>query len=481
MTLKASPTTAQDTATDRTLKSTRLTVLIVSCLAGFLAPFMVSAVNIALPGIGYDLSMSAVALGWVASSYFLSSASLLVPFGRLADMFGRKKLFAIGMTVFGMGSLLCSVASSTPFFIASRVLQGTGTSMALGTAIAMLTSVYPLGERGRVLGINAASNYIGLCLGPLLGGLLTDHAGWRSIFVFGFAASLLTVLVTMWKLRSDWAEAKGEGFDYGGAVLFAVFLVALIYGLTSLPDLLGVLLLAIAAVTIVIFAAWEDRAPSPLIHMSLFRHNPAFVFSNLASLIGYAATYAVTFLLSLYLQYNKGLSPEAAGLILVISPAVQFVLSPLMGRLSDRVEPRRLASIGMVIMTVGIGLLIFLGRDTSIAYLVICLLVLGAGLGFFASPNTNAVMTSVSRQWYGVASSAMVASRQVGAMLSMGIAMLVFAVVIGRVAITPALYDDFARSARIAFIIFTALCLAGVFASLARGNVRDEDTAAGPR
>jgi EmrB/QacA subfamily drug resistance transporter len=454
---------------------TRILVLIITTFVAFLVPFMVSGVTIALPKIGDELGMDAITLGWVATSYFLASASLLVPFGRLADIYGRRKIFIPGMIIFSLGSLLCAIATSSLLLIGSRVVQGIGGSMIVVTSIAILTSVYPPGERGRALGINAAATYLGVSLGPLIGGFLTDQSGWRSIFLVGFISSFLMAVVVLWRFRSKWAETKRESFDHGGSLIFIVTLVALIYGLASLPDFLGVCLLAAGGIGIFVFVAWENHVPVPLLRLNMFKNNQAFIFSNVASFISYAATYAVTFLLSLYLQYNKGLSPGFAGLILVASPAMQFLFSPIVGRLSDRIEPRKLASTGMAITTLGLGLLIFIDQQTSIIYLFIALLILGSGFGIFVSPNTNAIMSSSSQHWYGVASAVLATSRQIGIMLSMGIAMLMFNIFIGQVEITPAYYDALLRSAQITFMIFTALCFVGIFASLARGNIRETD------
>ncbi len=243
--------------TEKTSKNTRMIVLITTTLASFLWPFMVSAVNIALPKIGDEFHMDAIVMGWVPTSALLASAALLVPFGRLADIYGRRRVFVIGTLNLSLGCILSLLANSIPFFISSRVLQGMGSAMVFATAIAMLTPVYPPGERGRVLGVHAASVYLGLSLGPLLGGLITDHAGWRTIFAIGFALSFPIALVALWKLRSEWAEAKGERFDYVGSIIFAVSLITLIYGLTSLPDIFGVLHLIVGIIGIFIFAAWE--------------------------------------------------------------------------------------------------------------------------------------------------------------------------------------------------------------------------------
>jgi MFS family permease len=214
------------------------------------------------------------------------------------------------------------------------------------------------------------------------------------------------------------------------------------------------------------------RVASPLLDIGLFRHNPVFAFSNLAALINYAATFAIAFLLSLYLQYNKGISPQYAGFVLVAQPVVQAIFSPIAGRLSDRFEPRIIASAGMALTVVGLALFALLTEDTSLPMIVGGLVLLGFGFALFSSPNTNAVMSAVDPRFYGVAGATLATMRQVGMMLSMGIAMMLFAVYIGRVQITPEYYDLFLKSAKVAFVVFACLCFGGVFASLARGKVQ---------
>jgi MFS family permease len=344
--------------------------------------------------------------------------------------------------------------------------------MIFGTGVAILTSVFPVGERGRVLGINVAAVYIGLSIGPFAGGFLTEHFGWRSVFYANVPLCLVVLGLILWKLKGDWAMAKGERFDFTGSVIYGIMLVAIMYGFSRLPDMLGGWLILIGFVALVAFVWWEMRAKSPVLNVNLFRHNIVFAFSNLAALINYSATFAVSFLLSLYLQYIKGFSPDRAGLVLISAPLVQAVFSPLAGRLSDRIEPRVLASLGMAISAAGVVMLIFLGHGTSLAFIVVSLVILGFGFALFSSPNTNAVMSSVENRYYGVASATLATMRQVGMTLSMGIAMLLFAVYIGRVQITPEYYDAFLKSVRVAFIVFGCLCLGGIFASLARGRVR---------
>ena len=318
-------------------------VLLVATIAAFIFPFMGSAVNIALPSLWKELSLDAVILGWVATAYLLSSAALLVPFGRIADIYGRKKIFTCGLVIFTLSSLFCGMANSVTMLISCRVFQGIGGAMLAGTGVALLTTVFPVNERGKVLGINVASTYTGLSLGPVLGGVLTQHLGWRSIFFLSALLGLAVIGVVLWKLKGEWTGAKGERFDFAGSVIYAIGLVALVYGFTLLPAMLGVWLILGGIVGLSAFVVWEMRTRSPVLNISLFRNSKAFTFSNLAALINYSATFAVSFLISLYLQYLKGFNPQGAGFILVAMPAMQAIFSPLAGRLSDKIEPRLIA------------------------------------------------------------------------------------------------------------------------------------------
>ncbi len=281
--------------------------------------------------------------------------------------------------------------------------------------------------------------------------------------------------LVIWKLKGEWAGARGEKFDLSGSVIYSVMLVALIFGLTQLPaaHALGAALVALGIVGFVAFIWWEAKVEHPVLDLSLFQANTVFAFSNLAALINYSATFAVTFLLSLYLQYTKGYSPLMAGLVLVPQPVVMTTLSPFAGRLSDRIEPIIVASTGMAVTTLGLFFFIFLGEGTSLALIIPNLVILGIGFALFSSPNTHAVMSSVEKRYYGVASGTLGTMRTIGQSLSMGIVMLIFAVYIGGTRVTPEVYPLFLKSARVAFIIFTGVCFLGIFASLARGKIRE--------
>ena len=450
--------------------TTRRTALIASTLASFATPFMVSSANIALRSIDQQFGMSAVSLSWVSTIYTLAAAVFLVPFGKLADIWGRKLIFAWGLAVYSLASLLCALADSATMLLVFRALQGIGAAMIFGTGVAILTSVYPSGERGRVLGINTAAVYAGLSTGPFLGGLMVAGWGWRSVFAVNVPLGLIALLFTVWKLRGEWRDAEGETFDLVGSGIYGLSVIAVMYGLSRLPGWGGLQLILVGFVAGLAFVHYEARQSQPVLDLKLFRGHRTFVLSSLAALINYSATSAVTFLLSLYLQYIKGLPPQQAGTILVAQPIVMAVLSPLAGRLSDRIETRIVASAGMAITVVGLVMLWMLGETSSLGYVIACLMVLGLGFALFSSPNTSAIMGAVERRFYGVASGLMGTMRLFGQMLSMGIVMLLFALYMGRVQITPEYYLSFLRSAKTSFGIAAILCFIGLFASLARGN-----------
>ncbi len=456
-------------------KKQKQIVLLIAILSGFITPFDGSAVNIALPTMGAEFHMNAISLSWVATAYLLSSAVFLVPFGKLADIHGRKKVFLYGITIFSLASLLMTIVPTEGMLIAVRVIQGLGSAMIFGTGVAIVTSVFPPGERGAALGIYITAVYVGLSVGPFLGGIMTQNLGWRSIFLVNVPIGAIAIFLILWKLKGEWAECRGEKFDMAGSVIYGSAIVVLMYGFSVLPGIKGAALIALGLLGAALFALYEMRIPTPVLDIRLLTENRVFALSNMSALINYSATYAVTFLLSLDLQYTKGFTPGYAGIILIAQPVMQAMISPVAGRLSDRIEPRLIASSGMGLTATGLFLLTFVTEATSLWYIITTLVLLGIGFGLFSSPNTNVIMSSVDKRFYGVASGMNGTMRLLGQMLSMGIAMMIFSIVIGPVAITSEYYPQFVTSMHYAFILFTVFCIIGVFASLARGKSSGND------
>jgi EmrB/QacA subfamily drug resistance transporter len=459
-------------ATDGDRAANKRPALFITTLASFLAPFGISSVNIALPSIGNDFSMDAILLSWVTTSYLLASAMFLVPFGKIADIYGRKRIFACGILTFTLASAGCAISSSAVMLVCFRVLQGIGASAIYPIGAAILTSTFPARELGRVLGISGAAVYIGFSLGPFFGGLLTHHLGWRSIFSVNVLVGLIVTLLIFWKLKGEWRDAKQEKFDLTGSVLYSTILLLIMYGFSQLSTMQGAWLVLAGFLGIIIFIQWETKVRSPVLEINLFRKNRTFAFSNLATLIHSSAGFGITFLLSLYLQYVRKMTPEHAGLILIAQPVVQALCSPFSGKLSDRIEPRIVASIGLAVSGVGLGLLTLLNEETTFVFIVGSLALLGFGFALFAVPNANAAMSSVENRFYGVASGTVSTMRITGMAFSMGTALLIFSIYLGKVQITPEYYPVFLKCIKLALTFFAILCFGGVFASLARGNIR---------
>lgn len=450
-------------------------VLTATTIGTFLIPYGASSVNIALPAMGSDLKMNAVLLSWVGTLYLLSAAIFLVPFGRLGDIFGRKRVFFWGIVISTIASVFKAFSSSVPFLLTMQVIHGVGAAMVFATAVAIVTSIYPPNQRGQILGLNVASAYLGLSLGPVIGGILTQYWGWRSVFLSNVPFGLFIIILVLYKIKTDWAEASGESFDITGSLIYGIGLAIMMYGVSRLPAVSGLLISFTGLSTMAFFLIYEARTTSPVLHIGLFRGNIVFTFSNVAALINYSATHAVVFLLSLYLQYIRGMNPQKAGLILFVQPLIMAFFSPLAGKLSDKFEPRIVASLGMAINVIGLIVFAFIDADTAIISIIFTLLILGTGFALFSSPNTSAAMGSVQSRYYGIASATIGTMRLLGQMLSMAISTLIFTVQIGDIQITSERSQLFLIGLRSAFFIFAGVCAIGVLASYARGKVRHSD------
>jgi MFS family permease len=345
--------------------------------------------------------------------------------------------------------------------------------MIFTTSTAILVSVFPLNERGKVIGINITSVYTGLSTGPFLGGIISHNFGWRFIFYFNFLLGIIIVVLILFYLKVEWIEAKEEKFDITGSVIYIFSLTALMLGLTFLPGITGIALVSTGITSLYLFYNYEKRKEHPVFNVIVFKTNKTFTFSNIAALINYSATFAISFIMSLYLQKVKGLNPQDAGLILVTQPVLMAIFSPLAGKLSDKIEPRKVASIGMGILTSGLITFSFINLSFSYILIIINLAMIGFGFALFSSPNTNAVMSSVEKKYYGVASSTLSSMRMVGQMFSMGIVIVIFSIFIGKAEITSENQNDFIYSIRLAFALFSMLCFLGIFASLRRGKIHN--------
>lgn len=460
---------SMETNTSVYSQSFKRSVLLVTCLAAGLVPFMGASINLALPQIAHDYDMSSIGQSWILTSFLISSAIFQVPFGRLADIWGRKRVFTYGLLLSALASAACVMPYGGVFLIVCRVFQGIGSAMTFSTGMAILTAVFEPKERGRAMGINVAVVYLSLALGPSLGGFMMAQWGWRSIFVITAAVSLLACLSSCVLLKEQWAEAKGERFDLPGTVMFSLALLMLIYGFTILPSVAGAMLIVGGSLLFLCFVNYERRIVHPVLNVKLFFENRLFTLSSVASLINYATTFPIGFLMSLYLQQVKGFEVQYAGLILVVQPVVQALLSPVAGRLSDRVPSHYLASAGMALIAVSLFCIgFFITPDSSLMFIILTLVLFGVGFAAFSSPNTNAIMSSVERRDYSTASATTGTMRLVGQAFSMGVTTMIISIFLGNERVTPAVTSQFMQAMHTVFMLFAFVNLLGIYTSMVR-------------
>jgi len=443
----------------------KVVLMAVTMASNFLNPLMGAAVNIALPKISHDFSLNAVSMSWVSMAFLLTTAVFLVPSGKVGDMWGRKKMFLYGNIFFMIATFMCAVSTTGYFLIFSRALQGIGGAMMSSSSMAMVISAFPPQERGKAIGLNVSAVYVGLSIAPVAGGLLTEILGWRSLFYINTVFTLIIVLAIFLKIKADWVEAKNEKFDWLGTLIYMPSMAALMYGLSKLPTTVAIICTVCGIAGLVLFVFIEFKSIFPVLNMKLFFENKIFASANLSAFINYAATFAISFVLSLYLQYAQHLTPKEAGMILITQPVLMAIVAIFSGRLSDKINPRWLASSGMALSVIGLFMLSFLEINTSKTFIIVALAILGVGFGLFSSPNTNMIMSSVEKKFYGVASATVATMRSTGMMFSMAIASLSVHVFVGEQKISDLNIESFIHSSRVIFVAFTILCTIGVFSS----------------
>jgi EmrB/QacA subfamily drug resistance transporter len=453
------------------IKSEKLwPVLITTMFASFMNPFMLAAVNIGLPDIQDSFNCSGTTLSWVTNSFLLANAIVLLPISKVADWWGRVKIFKTGLYLFTLFSLLIAFSPNLSSLLILRTLQGMGSAFMHVTGVAIITSVYPPQKRGTALGLNIGAVYAGLTLGPFVGGFLTHLGGWAYIFFASVPLGILAIVFAHVTLKNEQTTTTFKKFDFKGSILYALAIFGFVFGGGKITTITGMTMFAISLLLIFLFFSTEKKQHNPILNIKLLQSNKMFTYSNLAALIHYSASFAISFMLSLYLQFSQGLSPRDAGIILAIQPIVMVITAPLTGRLSDKIRPGLLATIGMLLTFAGLVSLTLLNNSTPIGAVSAILFVLGLGFGFFSSPNTNAIMGSVSRENYGIASGTSATMRVLGQTLSMMVATLVITILIGKAKIGAETLGNFLLSMKICFIFFALLCIPGVFFSIYRSK-----------
>ena len=446
-------------------------VILTVCLAQFMVPMMLTAVGVALPSIGREFNASAQQLGLVEQLYILAPAISMLTFGRLGDMVGRARIFLTGLVLFTVLTASLGFVESIHMFLIQRFFQGIGASMLLSGSMALVASAFPVEIRGRKVGIVSAFTYSGLSSGPVLGGLITSHLGWRYVFwivvPFGVVASILS----LYRLGDDSKSTRqSETIDWRGSVVFALGIGLIMLGASHLGQWkAGPFMIFIGFALVILFVFLETRTPTPLLDVFIFARNRFFTLSCLAAMGSYAATFGLTFFMSLYLQYAMGMSPRDAGFFLLIQPLSQMLASPLAGRITDRAAPNRVANFGIAATCAGLILIAAtVGTHASIWLIAAELALIGTGFGVFITPNTVAILGSVTAREYGMASGMIGTVRTLGMVISMTTITLVFSLLMGGQPVTKTTVPLFVSGMQAGLIVFVLFSCSGLILSAAR-------------
>ncbi len=445
-------------------------VLLAIGVGSFMAALDGSVVNTVLPLIRAAFGSSVAEIEWVVTIYLLVVSGLLLTFGRLGDIRGQRSVYLAGFAIFTLGSGLCALSPGAGALIAWRGAQALGAAMLAANSPAILTKIFPPGQRGRALGLQATMTYLGLTVGPSLGGWLAGRFGWRAVFTINLPIGALALALCARVLAPDPPPARGERFDPAGALTFLAGLVSLLLALNLghawgwvSPSILA--LLVIAALALGAFIVIERRVPQPMLDLALFRRR-LFTAAAATAFLNYICIFSVVFLMPFYLIQGRGLTPAEAGILLTAQPLVMAVAAPLSGALSDRIGSRLLSSLGMLILGIGLAFLAGLGPTTPLPTVALLLCVVGLGTGIFVSPNTSALMGAAPRDRQGIAAGVQATARNVGMVTGVGIAGALFTTVLARQGADLGLYFG----VRLAFLVAAGVAVLGALVSTSRGT-----------
>ena len=406
-------------------RNRRIGVLLICSITLFMVGLDITAVNVALPTIGTQMDASLSWLQWTVSAYTVVMASLLLFSGSTADRLGRKRTLVIGLSVFSLASMLCSLAPTVELLVVFRVLQGIGASMLNPVAMSIITNTFTHPrERAQAIGVWGAVFGASIALGPIVGGALVASAGWQSIFLMNIPLGLVAIMLTLRFVPESKAE-KPRRFDPVGQALVIVLLASVTYGIIEAPNAgwaspSTTVAFAATAVALLGLLRYEPRRTEPLIDLRFFSSIP-FSSSIALSVAAFASFGGFLFLNTLYLQDVRGLSPVQAGLTVAPIALMTVILSPISGRMVGRGGPRTPLAIAGVFLFVACLMLVGIGPATPMAWLIAAYVVFGIGFGFVNAPITNAAVSGMPREQAGVAAAIATTSRQFGQAIGVAI------------------------------------------------------------
>lgn len=450
----------------------RRIVLFACCVGGFVTPLLSTMMNLSLLNIGEEFGVGSHDLGYVNSAFLLASVVCMLPIARLGDIAGKRKVYLIGMGVIAAVCLIAPLSPSFWILIACRAVIGLASAATACMSIALIVDVHPFSSRGAAIGLHTMCIYIGLGIGPVIGGIVNDLVGWHGLFLLVVPMAAASMALMM-MFKHEIAPDSGEHMDGRGTVLYVIAILLTMGGVMNLPETWAIVAMVQGMLVLVLFIANQSRSPSPMLNVGLFR-NRVFSASCIATFMSYAASFSLSFFLPLYLGSIGMLTATQAGLLMCIQPAIQAVGTPLFGRLSDRMsDVRILPSVGIAIAAIGEFTVLFYSEQYSMPLVVLTMVLVGFGMSMFSAPNTSVIMSSVDRSETGEASAMVTIMRQTGMMVSMGIAMTMISVIMGSADnLEPSTYGSFIDVLCYTFIIAFLMCGTGAVLSMMRGKGR---------
>lgn len=449
-------------------KNTKM--LITLMIGSFLTPFCGSSLNLSMPDMGRTFQVGTSELSWVVEVFLLACAIFTVPMGQLGNRIGKKKVFLMGTVLFSISSLLVYCVTTIQWLMVLRCIQGIASAMIFSTGTAIVALIYPPERRGWAMGMVVFVVYVGLAIGPVIGGFLNYRFGWQSIFYFIGILAAISSIMTILFMKQEWVNREQGHLGVMSICLYMVSLIAGLYGLSEIVTTWwGKYAFAIGIGFTILFVWHEANVAKPLLPVRIFLENKTFSFSSLAAMLNYSASFSVGFLLSLYLQMIMGYASEMTGWVLLVQSVIMALLSPTMGALSDRYGSAMLASTGMGAIAVGLLVVWQAMNMESIWLIVLGLVIIGIGFAMFSAPNNNAIMSSVPPAYFGMASSVINTVRLLGQVLSMAI---VASILSRNTEATIGSMDPLTLLPNIqyALLVFAVLCIIGIIPSMIRNK-----------
>lgn len=440
-------------------------ILLVSFITSFSTLFLLNSTALAMPSIGTEYMMNNVTQNWALTMVSIFISASTIPAGQICSKYGCKKVFVAGCLIFLVGLIVSCISISSEMFVISRAIQGIGYAFYLVAETAIIVLAIDKENRGKSLGIVIVGSYVGSITAPLLGGYLITHFGWRLIFYIMIPLVLFCALLTILKVNEEWTTNKDDKMDIIGGSLYVIGIILFVYGFSDLLSLTGELSVIIGIVILIILGIYESKIKLPVFKIKMFK-NKIFAAYNLTGFFCFFAIAVFDVLFNYYFQYAKGWDPQITGLILIVPPIILAVISPNSGRLSDKIHPQKLSTLGLGVILIPLVALIFVDANTSVYAVIIAMALIAVGTGLFSVPNTNAVMSSIPEEQAPYASATQITLRSCGQTMSLGLLTLICTFIMGSLPLSHEYADLFVNSFNMIALICAALCIIAIAFSI---------------